>query len=73
MKRILMRSEKGKLEKMKKKVSEYLQSSEGVSSLCAYTHHSECSLWEHKSVDENENNKKQKRKTKHRKEDSSGL
>jgi hypothetical protein len=29
---------------------EDLQFSEVVSSLSAYNHHSECSLWEHKSV-----------------------
>lgn len=38
-----------------------LQFSEGVSSLSAYNHHSECSLWEHKSVDEIKQSKQQKK------------
>lgn len=30
--------------------SEHLQFSEAISSLSVYTHHSVCSLWEHKSA-----------------------
>ena len=46
----------------------HLQSSEGVSSLSAYTHHSVCSLWEHKSVIEFKT--KQQQQHQHQQEDS---
>lgn len=62
------RQDMGKEERWKER--EDLQFSEGVSSLSAYTHHSECSLWEHKSVDENE--KKQSKQQKKNRKDSSG-
>lgn len=62
------RQDMGKEERWKER--EDLQFSEGVSSLSAYTRHSECSLWEHKSVDENE--KKQSKQQKKNRKDSSG-
>lgn len=63
------RQDMGKEERWKER--EDLQFSEGVSSLSAYTHHSECSLWEHKSVDD-ENEKKQSKQQKKNRKDSSG-